>query len=646
MTENLSNLIIVLTVAVTTSGTPAGTLYVDDDAPPAGDGLGWTTACRFLQEALAIADASGGVVTEIRVGAGTYTPDRDESNPEGTGGCFVVNGSPGCPDPDCEAVVCAVLPLCCSIDWDANCASFAFDVCADARDETFQLLSGVALMGGYAGFGAPDPDDRDPTTYESALSGDLADNDGPGLFDNNEENAMHVVTASFTDSTAVLDGFTITAGHANGSEWPEFGTLGAGIVNESGSPTISQCVVTGNFAQYGAGMENLFGAQPTVTNTTFVSNTAGLFAGGIDFFTDVTATITGCTFANNTVLATAPPDGGGGMYIGSGNSVVVSDCVFSGNSARTGSGIAMFETSPVITGCLFTGNVSSWGAIACVTAANPTITNCTFIENASVLDVSNSGGFGGAILNWDNCSPYITGCLFRGNSAVRRGGAVYGRISCNPTLVNCTFVQNSAVIAGGAVAAAGLPDGVTTLRNCILWGNTAPQGPEIALHGAPPAEIAVFYSDVQGGAAGAHVDDGLTLTWGDGNIVANPLFVDAGQDDVRLSPGSPAIDAASNPAVPVGVMTDLDGNPRFVDDPCREDTGLGDPPIVDMGAYEFQDRSCDLDGSGTVGITDFLAMLAAWGPCPEPCPPSCPADFDGDCQVGVVDFLILLANWD
>ena len=53
----------------------------------------------------------------------------------------------------------------------------------------------------------------------------------------------------------------------------------------------------------------------------------------------------------------------------------------------------------------------------------------------------------------------------------------------------------------------------------------------------------------------------------------------------------------------------------------------------------------DVDGDGTVGIDDFLMLLAAWGACPEPCPPSCPADFDGDCEVGVNDFLILLANW-
>ncbi len=53
----------------------------------------------------------------------------------------------------------------------------------------------------------------------------------------------------------------------------------------------------------------------------------------------------------------------------------------------------------------------------------------------------------------------------------------------------------------------------------------------------------------------------------------------------------------------------------------------------------------DLDGDGTVGILDFLALLAVWGPCDNPCPPSCPADLDGDCTVGITDFLTLLANW-
>ncbi|MHC4588013.1 MAG: hypothetical protein ACYTAQ_01455, partial [Planctomycetota bacterium] len=53
----------------------------------------------------------------------------------------------------------------------------------------------------------------------------------------------------------------------------------------------------------------------------------------------------------------------------------------------------------------------------------------------------------------------------------------------------------------------------------------------------------------------------------------------------------------------------------------------------------------DLDGDGSVGVTDFLMLLSLWGPCPQPCPPACTGDLDDDCLVGVTDFLILLANW-
>jgi hypothetical protein len=41
-----------------------------------------------------------------------------------------------------------------------------------------------------------------------------------------------------------------------------------------------------------------------------------------------------------------------------------------------------------------------------------------------------------------------------------------------------------------------------------------------------------------------------------------------------------------------------------------------------------------------IGITDFLALLAAWGPCP-----GCAEDIDGDGEVGVTDFLLLLGAW-
>ncbi len=52
----------------------------------------------------------------------------------------------------------------------------------------------------------------------------------------------------------------------------------------------------------------------------------------------------------------------------------------------------------------------------------------------------------------------------------------------------------------------------------------------------------------------------------------------------------------------------------------------------------------DLDDDGTVGITDLLMLLSAWGLCPDP-PQMCPADLDDDGIIGILDLLTLLGNW-
>jgi hypothetical protein len=74
----------------------------------------------------------------------------------------------------------------------------------------------------------------------------------------------------------------------------------------------------------------------------------------------------------------------------------------------------------------------------------------------------------------------------------------------------------------------------------------------------------------------------------------------------------------------------------------------GKTAVVDMDTAEIDLDPIlpgDLDEDGVVGINDFLILLGAWGPCPDPCPPLCLGDIDGDCQVGVTDFLIILAYW-
>ena len=79
-----------------------------------------------------------------------------------------------------------------------------------------------------------------------------------------------------------------------------------------------------------------------------------------------------------------------------------------------------------------------------------------------------------------------------------------------------------------------------------------------------------------------------------------------------------------------------------IPDTCDIDSGFSEDSNGDGTPDECESSSCpgDLDGDGTVGITDFLALLAAWGPNPGH-----PADLDGDGDVGITDFLALLAIW-
>jgi len=281
------------------------------------------------------------------------------------------------------------------------------------------------------------------------------------------------------------------------------------------------------------------------------------------------------------------------------------------------------QSEVIVSECSFVDNVCTnvGGAMSNV-LSDPTLTDCTFSGNVSTY----SGG--GMYNQWGE--PTLINCLFEGNTAGGDGGgAIANKIDSHPVVTNCTFCFNTTTngSVGGIVTTDAIGGHSTmTINNCILFFNDNGQ-----ILDADGAVTTVSYSDIQGGHPGP------------GNIDADPLFAEPGNGDYRLSAGSPCIDAGDNSAVPAQITTDLDGNTRFVDDPCTEDTGLGDPPIVDMGAFETQGSIYDLNGDGSVGVNDFLWLLSDWGPCGD-CN-NCPADFDGDCVVGVTDFLLLLANW-
>ncbi|ACL26135.1 hypothetical protein [Chloroflexus aggregans] len=118
------------------------------------------------------------------------------------------------------------------------------------RAATFTLKNGVAIYGGFAGT-ETSRNQRNPRVNQTILSGDIDQNDinTDGNFiaetpaDIQGSNAYHVVNSGSTNSTAILDGFAITAGQSNGSG---SGGNGGGIVSYAGSPTLAQLVIVGN----------------------------------------------------------------------------------------------------------------------------------------------------------------------------------------------------------------------------------------------------------------------------------------------------------------------------------------------------------------------------------------------------------------
>ncbi|MHC4665403.1 MAG: hypothetical protein ACYS9T_05525, partial [Planctomycetota bacterium] len=203
----LSSLLAVL-LPVSVGG---ATVYVDAGATGENNGTNWTDAYNELHRALAVASSGD----EVWVAKGTYIPSH-------------------LTDP------------------------------YDPRTATFQLINGVALYGGFpSGVGDPNWNDRDPAANETILSGDIGI---PGAVG---DNCYHVVTTDHTDAATVLDGFTITAGNADGvgkQDW------GGGMYNYQSSVRVANCTFRHNTAARRAGGMYNKQSAPTVTNCTFAHN--------------------------------------------------------------------------------------------------------------------------------------------------------------------------------------------------------------------------------------------------------------------------------------------------------------------------------------------------------------------------------------
>ena len=223
------------------------------------------------------------------------------------------------------------------------------------------------------------------------------------------------VRCVYLASGANLIGFTLKSGSSRGDGDFFQEQCGGGVLCQSISAVVSNCILSANNA-YGEGGGTYSG---TFNNCTFSGNKA-LEGGGAS-----TANLNNCVLSGNSATY-----GAGAMY------GALNNCTLSGNNAHDPTGKAVGQG----------GGIDSSSA-----------TNCALTNNSARVS-------GGAAT-----SANLVNCLVAGNSAPEGGGASGG------TLVNCTVVGNTSTTSGNILGLDGGIEGSTAV-NCIIVSNTASFG--------------------------------------------------------------------------------------------------------------------------------------------------------------------------
>jgi len=441
------------------------------------------------------------------------------------------------------------------------------------------------------------------------------------------------IRCAYLANGARLEGLTLTNG-ATAS-----GGNGGGVWCESAGAVLSNCIVSGSFAQNGGGA-----CYGTLDHCTLITNSAVSYGGGAYY-----ACLNDCTLTVNSASA-----GGGGYY------ATFNDCTLTGNHASNGGGgyygqfnhCRLTENSATMGGgayyaavndCTLTANsAQSGGAVYYGTAVNSTLIGnsagggggsfYTVLANCLLATNSATGSGGGANFgSLTNCTltantaqngggmynSKITNCTLTANSASALGGGAN-----SGTLVNCVVTGNRANSAGGGAYSA-------TLNNCLVLSNTAPTGggaSSCSLNNCTlVANVAsssgggttagslinciVYYNTAPTGsnyASGASFNCSCTMPLpgsSSGCFTNAPLFVNRAAGNFHLQSNSPCIDVGNNTYVKGPI--DLDGNPRV------------SGGTIDVGAYEFQ------------ALDPFHAWLSSFGLPTDGSADSIDSDHDG-----------------
>ena len=169
----------------------------------------------------------------------------------------------------------------------------------------------------------------------------------------------------------------------------------------------------------------------------------------------------------------------------------------------------------------------------------------------------------------------VNNVLSKNYTAGGHGGGAHRVHQGITNVINNTFVGNATPIGNGGGLTVYHAAGAY-LYNNVFWNNTAVDGRDVSFYDViTPADLYANDLDLTaGGILWWSSTPPASIDPSNLNKV-DPLFVDLGNEDYHLQPGSPCIDTGNNLA-PQLPTTDMDGQPRIVNG------------IVDMGAYEHQ----------------------------------------------------------
>ena len=201
----------------------------------------------------------------------------------------------------------------------------------DNRDVSFQLFNNIRLFGGFSGTEI-NCQDRKIDQYPTVLSGDI-NSSAP------DDNTYHVVMAHFVNETAVIDGFIITGGYANGGLQSSPESYGGGVYCKGGNPTIQNCQLTNNYALFGAGIY-IQESSPVIQFCQIYLNDAKYFGGGA-YAHRAFPKFQNCLIYQNQAIF-----GGGALYHYQ-SSPMVCHCVLAYNASDQGSAVFGIQTGQI-----------------------------------------------------------------------------------------------------------------------------------------------------------------------------------------------------------------------------------------------------------------------------------------------------------